>query len=256
MGATPSTIVQADRFLNCESCAVDARVLCVLVTEAACRENTVMSAGSDQANIDRFDEQAKNWDEEPRRIAMGAAIAGAVAARLGKNQRPRLMDYGCGTGLCSLPLAGRCAAVLGMDSSAEMLVRMEAKARAAGLEHVSTRCHDLTAKPLTGLEFDVILCAMALHHVREVGPLLQRFHTLLASGGLLAVADLDEEDGTFHHDTRGVEHHGFRREWIREQFFSAGFPQVGFETVYEVEKPDANGRSRRFPVFLATARKP
>ena len=163
-----------------------------------------MSTKTNDANVSHFDEKAKTWDEEPRRVAMGAAIARALEARIGANQRPRLMDYGCGTGLCSLPLAGRCSSVLGLDSSAEMLARLEAKARAAGLGRVTTRRHDLTAEPLAGLEFDVILCAMTLHHVREVGSLLSRFHSMLSPGGLLTVADLDKEDGSFHQDYRSV----------------------------------------------------
>lgn len=206
--------------------------------------------------MSHFDEKAKTWDEEPRRVAMGAAIARAVGAQLDGMLKPRLMDYGCGTGLCCLPLADRCAAVLGVDSSTEMLARLATKARAAGLTQVTTRRHDLTAELLDGLEFDVILCAMTLHHVREVSLLLRRFHSLLSPGGLLAVADLDKEDGSFHQDTRSVEHHGFRREWIREQLEAAGFTQVHFETAHEIEKPDASGTPRRYPVFLATARKP
>jgi 2-polyprenyl-3-methyl-5-hydroxy-6-metoxy-1,4-benzoquinol methylase len=201
--------------------------------------------------MSHFDEKAKTWDEDPRRVAMGAAVARAVQEKFSGSQRPRLLDYGCGTGLCSLPLAGRCASVLGVDSSTEMLGQLQAKARAAGLTHVTTRRHDLTAEPLAGLEFDVILCAMTLHHVQDVGALLQRFQSLLAPGGLLALADLDAEDGSFHQDTRCVEHHGFPRDWIREQLQAAGFPLVKFETAYEIEKPD-----RRYPVFLATARKP
>ena len=98
-----------------------------------------MSTKTDNANVSRFDEKAKSWDEEPRRVAMGAAIARAVEAKIGGSQRPRLMDYGCGTGLCSLPLAGRCSSVLGVDSSTEMLARLEAKARAAGLTQVTAR---------------------------------------------------------------------------------------------------------------------
>jgi 2-polyprenyl-3-methyl-5-hydroxy-6-metoxy-1,4-benzoquinol methylase len=206
-------------------------------------------------NATRFDEKAKNWDVDPRRVATAAAIARAVGARIGRGQRPRLMDYGCGTGLCSLPLAVRCSSVLGMDSSAGMLARMEAKARAAGLEQVSTRRHDLTTKPLPELEFDVILCAMTLHHVRDVGALLSRFFSMLSVGGLLAVADLDKEDGSFHQDTPGVEHHGFSRDRVREQLQAAGFTQVSFETAHEIEKPGADGASVRFPVFLATAKK-
>jgi 2-polyprenyl-3-methyl-5-hydroxy-6-metoxy-1,4-benzoquinol methylase len=214
-----------------------------------------MSAKMNDANVSRFDEKARSWDEEPRRVATGMAIARAVEAKLDGNERPRLMDYGCGTGLCSLPLAGRCSSVLGVDSSSEMLARLEAKARAAGLEHVTTRRHDLTAEPLAGVEFDVILCAMTLHHVREIGPLLRRFCSMLTPGGLLALADLDKEDGSFHQDTRGVEHHGFDRDWIRQQLQAAGFAQASFETAYDIEKPGPSGEPRRFPVFLATARR-
>lgn len=214
-----------------------------------------MSTEMNDANVSRFDEKAKSWDEEPRRVAMGMAIARAVEARIDGNERPRLMDYGCGTGLCSLPLAGRCSSVLGLDSSTEMLARLEAKARVAGLGHVTTRRHDLTAEPLDGFEFEVIMCAMTLHHVREIGLLLSRLHSMLLPGGLLALADLDKEDGSFHQDTHGVEHHGFDRERIRQELQAAGFLQVSFETAYEIEKPGPSGEPRRFPVFLATARK-
>jgi len=207
------------------------------------------------ANASLFDEKAKSWDEEPRRVAMGMAIARAVEARIAEGKRPRLMDYGCGTGLCCLPLAGRCSSVLGVDSSTEMLARLEAKARAGGMRHVTTRRHDLTAGSLAESGFDVILCAMTLHHVREIGLLLGRFHSMLTPGGLLAAADLDKEDGSFHQDSRGVEHHGFDREWIRQQLQAAGFGQVSFETAYEIEKPGPSGEPRHFPVFLATARK-
>lgn len=203
-----------------------------------------------------FDEKAKSWDEEPRRVAMGAAIARAAAARLPAERRARLMDYGCGTGLCCLPLAGHCSTVLGVDSSAGMLARLAEKAHAAGLEHVTTLRHDLAAAPLTGMEFDVVLCAMTLHHVREVGPLLDRFYSLLVPGGLLALADLDQEDGTFHQDPRGVEHHGFSRDGIRKRLQAAGFAPVNFEKPYVIERPTESGELRRYPVFLATAEKP
>jgi 2-polyprenyl-3-methyl-5-hydroxy-6-metoxy-1,4-benzoquinol methylase len=214
-----------------------------------------MSTTPTNVNVKRFDEKAKSWDDEPRRVAMGMAIARAVEAKIGAGEKPRLMDYGCGTGLCSLPLAGRCAAVLGVDSSTEMLARLEAKARGAGLGPVTTRRHDLTAEALAGEEFDVILCAMTLHHVRDVGLLLGRFWSMLSAGGLLALADLDKEDGSFHEDGRGVEHHGFDREWVRQKLREAGFVEMTFETACEIEKPGRTGEARRYPVFLASARK-
>ena len=203
-----------------------------------------------------FDAKAATWDEQPHRVALGAAIAAAVAPYLPVAPRPRLLDYGCGTGLCSLPLADQCASVLGMDSSAGMLAQFAAKARAAGWAYVTTRQHDLTVAPLPGLEFDVVLSAMTLHHVREVPLLLARLQALLVPGGLLALADLDAEDGTFHSDSTGVAHHGFARAWLAAQLQQTGFGPVRFMTVYVLEKPDATGALRRYPVFLATTHRP
>jgi len=206
--------------------------------------------------MSHFDVRAVSWDEEPRRVAMGRAIAEAVATRFDPSKPPRLMDYGCGTGLCSLPLAARCVSVLGVDSSAGMLAQFEAKARAAGLTHVGACQHNLMAAPLEGWVFDVILCSMTLHHVRDVDLLLERFYELLVPAGWLALADLDREDGTFHQDPIEVYHHGFCRTALTEQLRAAGFEGVEFETIYRIEKPVATSAIRSFPVFLAIARKP
>jgi hypothetical protein len=45
----------------------------------------------------------------------------------------------------------------------------------------------------------------------------------LKAAGITA-ANLDAEDGSFHQDMTGVEHHGFRREWFTEQFQSSKTP--------------------------------
>jgi len=201
----------------------------------------------------QFDAKAATWDETPHRVALGKAIAGAIAARLPAGNTVRLLDYGCGTGLCSLPLARRCSVLCGVDSSAGMLAQFAAKARAAGGEQVATRQHDLCAAPLPGLEFDVVMSAMTLHHVADVPLLLQRLRALLVSGGMLALADLDAEDGSFHQDHTGVFHTGFVREWLAAQLSAAGFGPAEFATAHVLEKPDATGKLRNYTVFLATA---
>jgi len=93
--------------------------------------------------------------------------------------------------------------------------------------------------------------AMALHHVPDTRLLLQRFAEHAKPGGLLALADLDEEDGTFHPaDAEGVFHHGFRRARLAELLEEAGFDDVRFTTAHTV-RGDAGG----YPVFLVTARR-
>jgi hypothetical protein len=63
------------------------------------------------------------------------------------------------------------------------------------------------------------------------------------------VADLDPEPGTFHPpDTEGVFHHGFDREALGAKLAAAGFRDVAFETILEVER-----EGRAYSIFLVTA---
>ncbi|XHR29144.1 MAG: class I SAM-dependent DNA methyltransferase [Chthoniobacteraceae bacterium] len=208
------------------------------------------------SNVARFDRQAGLWDENPVRAALSRAIVGLAEREIaGLPQPPRLMDYGCGTGMCSLPLARLCESVTAVDVSPGMLEKLREKAAAHSLGNVCTLCHDLSQSPLPGAcGFDVILSAMALHHVREVPRLITALSGLLAPGGVLLLADLDHEDGSFHDDATGVEHQGFRREWLLNLLWEAGCRDVRIQTAHVIEKPVASGATGRFPVFFMTAR--
>jgi len=84
---------------------------------------------------------------------------------------------------------------------------------------------------------------------RDLGPVLAGFAALLAEGGVLCVADLEAEDGSFHGD--GFEgHHGFDRAALRSQVLAAGFDDVEFEACGTVARP-----SGVFRMFLMTARR-
>ena len=41
---------------------------------------------------------------------------------------------------------------------------------------------------------------MVLHHVNDIEKIIGKFYRLLNPGGYLAIADLYEEDGSFHGD--------------------------------------------------------
>jgi len=200
-----------------------------------------------------FDRKAADWDANERHLALTADILKAVTREWPVNSSPRLLDYGAGTGLCSLALAPRCASVLAMDVSAGMLSRLEEKARASGMTHLQTRQQDLCSEPLLGQRFDVILCAMTLHHVTDIEPLLERFHAMLEPGGFIAIADLDKEDGTFHDEPAGVHHHGFIRECLSRKMMAAGFAYVTIDTVHSIRKTRESGIIE-YPVFCAVGR--
>jgi SAM-dependent methyltransferase len=97
---------------------------------------------------------------------------------------------------------------------------------------------------------------MTLHHIHDVQGLLARLANILAPGGRLALADLDREDGTFHGDMEGVAHHGFERAAFEDWLRAAGLEDIAIRTAHVMHKSVADGESREYPIFLATARKP
>ncbi|MCO6412812.1 MAG: class I SAM-dependent methyltransferase, partial [Thiogranum sp.] len=197
---------------------------------------------------DLFEEKAGDWDVNDRIKQLSAAIGSALLAHVPLHARMQVMDFGAGTGLISAHVAPRVARILAVDTSEAMLKKLAAKTELRG--KVEAVCQDITQKPLDA-RFDLIMSAMAMHHVPDTGALLRRFAEHLDSGGLLALADLDKEDGSFHPpETQGVFHHGFDRDALRAVLASAGFEDIHFRTAHSVVTE--NGE---YPVFLVTARK-
>ena len=197
-----------------------------------------------------FDERAKTWDEEPRRVQLAADIFAALERRIPLRSNWTALDYGCGTGLLTLALAPRVRRVVAVDSSTGMLEVLAQKARAAGVANVEPLLADFSKDPLPPGPFDLVASAMTLHHVADVDGLFRKFHILLAPGGFLALADLDAEDGTFHATREGIHHFGFDRDVFATWLAEAGFADVRFANAARIAK------ARDYSVFLATARKP
>jgi 2-polyprenyl-3-methyl-5-hydroxy-6-metoxy-1,4-benzoquinol methylase len=112
---------------------------------------------------------------------------------------------------------------------------------------------DLLADPPPAQRFDLIMTAMTLHHVPDTDHILRVFHDLLQPGGTLCIADLDQEDGSFHGPEIDV-HPGFDRADLSRRVEQAGFTDVGFQTVFSIAKERETG-TRDYPVFLMTARR-
>jgi predicted methyltransferase len=83
---------------------------------------------------------------------------------------------------------------------------------------------------------------------------LRKFHQVLEPGGWLVVADLDQEDGSFHTDGSTDVHLGFAREKLKTRVEAAGFGDVRFSTAYQIKKM-IDDEQKAFPVFLMTARR-
>lgn len=166
-----------------------------------------------------------------------------------------MVDYGCGTGLVSLALAPHVGRIVAIDSSPAMLAVLQRKAEERGLTNVECVRADLEQDEPPAVEADVVLSTMVLHHVTDIPRVLGRLAAMLRSGGVMALADLDTEDGSFHADPAGVVHFGFDRRWLCGQLEQIGLSAPSAETANTLERERPDGR-RSYSIFLVCATKP
>ncbi len=194
----------------------------------------------------RFDHAAATWDEQPARLAMTKDVAQTILTHVAVRADMTALDFGCGTGLVTLALQPYVQRIIGVDSSPGMLAKLQDKMQALHVTNVATMQLDLTTEaPPPGLCVDLIMSAMALHHIADISSLLHILAALLSPGGYMALADLDTEDGSFHTDPTGVYHHGIDRNWLVAQLMALGVQQVQATTAHVMERPDASGTLRR-----------
>jgi 2-polyprenyl-3-methyl-5-hydroxy-6-metoxy-1,4-benzoquinol methylase len=204
----------------------------------------------------RFDEAAQTWDDKPARVELAGAITAAMGREVPFGPAMQIMDFGTGTGLIARALAPQVASVTAADTSTEMLAVLETKAQAAGLAGIRPLLLDAGYASHVGATYDVIVSAMVLHHIEDILKLTHHLAQWCRPGGWVALADLEPEDGTFHHDTRGVVHHGIDPAALASQLETVGFTTKSIQTVHTIQRPPAEGAEPQdYGVFLLVARK-
>jgi len=200
-----------------------------------------------------FDARARTWDQDAAKLERAARVAEEIRDLVPLRKTDSVLDYGCGTGLLGFALLPHVGHVTMADTSREMLSVVVEKIAATGTPHVVTAHLAPDATALPGGPYDLACTLMTLHHVPDTDGVLAQFHAALRPGGYLCVADLDAEDGSFHGE--GFDgHNGFDRTDFGRRMERAGFGDVRFSTAFEVVKGEA-ARKRRYPVFLAVARR-
>lgn len=198
-------------------------------------------------SISHFDQAANSWEQRPISQQLASSIPAAIEQAIILQPQQRLLDFGAGTGLLSAALATQVAEIVALDTSDAMLAVLAEKQ----LPNVRIVNQDIFA----GLadQFDGVVSCMAVHHVADTAGLFQVFFQQLVSGGFIAIADLDQEDGSFHGDNegKGVKHLGFDRQQLTTILQDIGYQDIAFNTAVNIEKD-----GRNYPVFLLIARKP
>ena len=201
-----------------------------------------------------FDQKAADWDKNPNRVALAQAVSSAIASSL-PARKLVAMEYGCGTGLVGLSLAPQLEQLLAVDTSAGMLDIISEKVAHEGLNNVTTLQCDLQQDSIDQ-QFEFIFSSMSLHHVEKSELLLEQLVKQLQPDGLLAIADLDEEDGSFHqNDSPDHHHNGFSRKKLTQDLENFGMKNISFQTVHTIVKKNIDGKKQPFTIFLMTAQK-
>ena len=185
-----------------------------------------------------FDTAAKTWDTEET-IKRNEAFAQAIAKHV-INQIEKMMDFGCGTGLLTSHFLNVADELVGIETSSGMLEQFSE--RFEGNSNVKSLAINLENESLPSDvgPFDLIVTAMAFHHLKDPRAVLSLFKKHLTPAGRVFVIDLDEEDGTFHPDNEGmgVHHFGFSKITMESWSQEIGFHSFQHEIVYEMFKND------------------
>ena len=214
-----------------------------------------MPVETKQANVERFNAIASEWDSDPGRVLMAQEVGRGMRVALSPTGQEQALEFGAGTGLVTLLMAPELAHVTALDSSAGMLDVLRQKCERKQIAQVET-IQGMVPDQLPRAQYDLIYSSMTMHHIDDVPALLKALADRVKPGGRVALADLDAEDGGFHREAKGVAHHGFAREAVGQWLQDAGFADVQFSTAFTVRREGDGGAMQDYPIFLAIASKP
>ena len=135
-----------------------------------------------------YAEWAKQYDAEAQANPLIALEEPVMLELIGEVAGLDVLDAACGTGRYAVGLAAAGARVHGVDASGEMLAHARGKANERGLS-VDLRQSDLRALPFDDESFDLVISALALCHVPELGPVMGEFARVLRPGGRVVISD-------------------------------------------------------------------
>jgi 2-polyprenyl-3-methyl-5-hydroxy-6-metoxy-1,4-benzoquinol methylase len=196
--------------------------------------------------MEHFNKQANEWDTEDK-IKQNKMYADAILKHISHLKLENVLEFGCGTGLLGENFINDNTSLLGIDTSQGMLDVFNNKFK--GNPKVRSLLFNLEKSDLDNNypKFDLIISSMAFHHIESPEKMIIKLQKMLTPEGVLAIIDLDLEDGSFHSDPKnmGVHHFGFSEETSKEWKKMAHFKHSEREIIIVLNKN--NGK---FPIFL------
>lgn len=184
---------------------------------------------------DFFAHKAMNYENEKARVSNVNSIANTILNEIHFKKSDHLVDFGSGTGLLLREIAPYVGKISAIDKSPSMNQALLSKKAEVDCE-IDIYEIDLSEESLE-IEVDGIISSMTIHHVKDIKSLFETFFTMLKNGGIIALSDLDVEDGSFHTEDTGVYHFGFCRDYFVKVAQEVGFKNLKIKDASIVSKP-------------------
>ncbi len=201
-----------------------------------------------------FDKLAETWDQDPMKIERSRLTA-EYCKKVSLYANKSLLDFGGGTGLLSLFLQDSFESITIADTSKEMLRVAREKIEEAKISNIKT--YELTSdiSEIPG-NYSAIITLMTLHHIIDIDSFLHGASKVLDDHGALIIADLYQDDGSFHKNVQGFDgHNGFEIEHLSKKLESAGFKVTQVNKYFEIKKENYSGKEHNYPLFFLVAEK-
>jgi tRNA (cmo5U34)-methyltransferase len=203
-------------------------------------------------SMNEFDIKASEWDKNPMHWERSEAIASEIKTLIPLRKDMRALEYGAGTGITSFLLKDHLGEITLMDNSTEMVKIMKEKIKTTGVKNLRALNYDLEHKDYKEETFDLIFSQMVLHHVNDIESIIRKFSSLLNPGGYLAIADLYEEDGSFHGEGFNG-HKGFNIGKLSLVLKNNQLEDISHKTCFVIDRKISETESKKFDVFLMIA---
>jgi len=204
--------------------------------------------------MNEFDIKAAEWDNNPMHWNRSEAVAKEIISLIPLNKGMSALEYGAGTGITSFLLRDYLKEITLMDNSSEMINVINAKIKTSEVKNLRTLNFNLETDEYKEGKFDLIFTQMVLHHVVDIENIISNFHLLLNPKGFLVIADLYEEDGSFHGDGF-TGHNGFNVVKLSDILRKNSFRDVYNRTCFVIDRKITETESKQFEVFIMTAQK-
>ena len=202
-----------------------------------------------------FDEKAKDWDKDPKKVERAVIFAREIKKETGNLRIGEALEFGSGTGLVSFQLTDTIDKIVLADTSAGMLEVLKQKIEKEKISNMTPYLIN-DSNPLTlQTGFNLIYTLLTLHHVKDLKSAFSDFYAVLKPGGTVVIGDLMAEDGSFHYKNPEFDgHNGFDPEFLKNMLSEKGFEPGSARVFHSIDR-EYNNVIKNYPLFILTGKK-